>query len=137
VKNKNVIVCGGGLVGCETAHFLSEDNSVTIIEMLDDIAPGTETLSRKVLLQELKENKVRILVKHKIEKVEGHKLIVEDLEEGNCKTFEFDELVFALGNEPYIPFKFEGVPSYVIGDAKKVRRIIDAIHEGFNIAIKL
>ncbi|RKY45937.1 MAG: tRNA uridine 5-carboxymethylaminomethyl modification protein [Candidatus Neomarinimicrobiota bacterium] len=137
VKNKNVIVCGGGLVGCETAHFLSEDNSVTIIEMLDDIAPGTETLSRKVLLQQLKENKVRILVKHKIEKVEGHKLIAEDLEEGNCKIFEFDELVFALGNEPYIPFKFEGVPSYVIGDAKKVRRIIDAIHEGFNIAIKL
>jgi alanine dehydrogenase len=35
---QNVVVIGGGLVGCETAAYVKETSSqVTIIEMLDDI----------------------------------------------------------------------------------------------------
>lgn len=34
---KKVIFIGGGLVGCETALYMSEFAEVTIVEMLDDI----------------------------------------------------------------------------------------------------
>ena len=43
VQGKNIVVCGGNAVGCETADYLAQkDNTVTIIEMLDSIGQGIE-----------------------------------------------------------------------------------------------
>ncbi len=137
LKEKNIIVCGGGLIGAETALYLSRDNSVTIVEMLDDIAIGMETLSRKVLLKELNENNVKVLTKHKVERIEPYILLTTDLTNNRTVELPFDDVVFAFGNKPYSPFHFKDIPVYKIGDAKKVRRIADAVREGFRIGMSL
>jgi len=64
-RNKNIIIAGGRLVGCETANFLAENNRVTIVEMLDDIAIDMETLSRAHLLRDFDNKGVKIFTKKK------------------------------------------------------------------------
>jgi 2-enoate reductase len=54
-KAQNVVVVGGGAVGCEAAQFLSAElgKRVTVIEMLPTIMPGVCTANRGYLIHEL------------------------------------------------------------------------------------
>ncbi len=134
-ENKRIVVGGGGLVGCETANLLAEDNEVAIVEMLPEVAMGMETLSRKYLLKELEGKGVKILTNTRIVDLGRGELIVE--QDGEQHLIEADALVAAFGSKPYVPFRIEGIPNYIIGDAKGVRNIYSAVNEGFEIAIKL
>ena len=50
-------IIGGGLVGCETAAYLAEqDRRVIILEMQDELAPDQSPSLRGELLQRLHEN---------------------------------------------------------------------------------
>jgi len=54
----NVLVIGGGLVGCETADYLaSKGKSVTIAEMLKHTARDVGPAARFFLRKRLKENR--------------------------------------------------------------------------------
>jgi len=136
-KNENIIVGGGGLVGCETALYLaSQGNRVTILEMLPDVAREMETLSRKALLRELKENNVRIYTKRRIKRMGNKKVYVENIETEKEEIF-YGKLVVAFGGKPNnsivsIIEELE-IPFEVIGDAKAVRKIADAISEGYRL----
>jgi len=137
LENKKIVVGGGGLVGCETALFLAQNNEVTIIEMLPDVGLGMETLSRNHLLGELKEKNVEILTHKKIEQINGGVIIVSDVEDFQKKKIKFDIFVAAFGNKTFVPFRFEKVPHYIIGDAATVRKIVDAVSEGYRVATEL
>ncbi|HEU20459.1 MAG TPA: hypothetical protein ENO00_13970 [Deltaproteobacteria bacterium] len=59
---KNVVVVGGGLVGCENAEFMAAKGaSVTIVEMLDDIAADMGLLDKALLLMRLEEMGVTLI----------------------------------------------------------------------------
>ncbi|TET74982.1 MAG: FAD-dependent oxidoreductase, partial [Dehalococcoidia bacterium] len=66
---RNVVILGGGLVGCETADFLAEtgDNpavgrtAVTIVEMLGDVALDMPSEVKHLLMQRLHAKGVKIL----------------------------------------------------------------------------
>ena len=132
ISGKKVVVGGGGLVGCETALYLAElDNKVTIAEMLPEIATGTETLSRNYLLRELKEHKVEILTNAPVNEI-GRDFV----KLGNGDTIPADYFVVAFGGKPdhslynEVRKYFE---TYIVGDAVKTRKIIDAVREGNSI----
>ncbi|NPA75259.1 MAG: FAD-dependent oxidoreductase [Euryarchaeota archaeon] len=132
LKNNNVLVGGGGLVGCETASFLAEHNSVTIVEMLPEIAMGMETLSRAHLLNELSLKHVKVMTGTRITGVEQGKVALD-----NGEILDIDAMVMAFGSKPYVPFSLDDVPTVVVGDAKKVRNIYSATSEGFRAATNL
>jgi 2,4-dienoyl-CoA reductase-like NADH-dependent reductase (Old Yellow Enzyme family)/thioredoxin reductase len=132
ISGKKVVVGGGGLVGCETALYLAElDNKVTIAEMLPEIATGTETLSRNYLLRELKEHKVEILTNAPVNEIGS-----DFVKLGNGDTIPADYFVIAFGGKPdhslynEVRKRFE---TYIVGDAVKTRKIIDAVREGNSI----
>lgn len=132
ISGKKVVVGGGGLVGCETALYLAElDNKVTIAEMLPEIATGTETLSRNYLLRELKEHKVEILTNAPVNEIES-----DFVKLGNGDTIPADYFVIAFGGKPdhslynEVRKRFE---TYIVGDAVKTRKIIDAVREGNSV----
>ena len=133
-EGKNIVVAGGGLVGCETANFLAENNKVTIVEMIAEIASGMETLSKKHLLKELADKNVSILTKKKVVDIKKGIVVLEDTESKEKKKLECDALIVATGNKPYTPFTIDNVPSYVIGDAKGIGKIVDAVHQGYKTA---
>ena len=58
IQGKNLVVLGGGLVGCETGLFLAEEAgcTVTIVEMLPEVAQEEMYLTRDALVDELNEH---------------------------------------------------------------------------------
>ncbi len=134
LEGKNLVVAGAGLVGCETANFLADKNKVTVVEMLSTIASGMETITRDYLLNELKQKDVKILTRTKVVDIEVGKVIVENTESGEQDEIICDAIVIAIGGKSYVPFEFDEIHHSLIGDAKSVGKIIDAIKEGYEVA---
>jgi 2,4-dienoyl-CoA reductase-like NADH-dependent reductase (Old Yellow Enzyme family)/thioredoxin reductase len=136
-----VVVAGGGSVGCEVAEYLSQDGrAVTIIEMLDDVATDMPYSAKFWLLETLSKRGVKILTGHKIEEITAEG--VQTLDKNQTKSFvECDTVVLALGaiaNSSLAPSLRTVVDEvYQIGDCLKPRRILEAIHEGYRVALTI
>ncbi len=131
IHGKKVVIGGGGLVGCETALYLAkEENEVTIVEMLDDVALDMEPISRGYLLRELKDAKVRILTSSKITSIENGKVNLKKGEE--TSEISFENFVMAFGGKPR-DFPLLPFPARRIGDAIKVGKLVDAVRDGYAV----
>ena len=60
---KDIIVIGGGVVGCETAYFLNKEHgkNVTVIEMTPYFMNHTCTANRGYLLKYMYDSKIKLL----------------------------------------------------------------------------
>jgi 2,4-dienoyl-CoA reductase-like NADH-dependent reductase (Old Yellow Enzyme family)/thioredoxin reductase len=137
---KEVMVAGGGLVGVETALFLSkEGKKVTLVEMLDEIAQDAGPLNRARLKEELKETEIEVKCNTKLVRVHEKGVTVE----GEKGPYEIpaETIVLALGatSQNALLQNLEGkVPEvYSVGDCVSPRKMIDAIHEGFEVGSKI
>lgn len=135
-----VIIVGGGLVGCETAHFLAKQGkNVTIVEMLKRVGADMGRTMRWVLLEILNEENVKILTQSTCEEVkEGGIIIKKDDESEFLKA---DTIVNAAGYRSnrmlYNAMKDRHSDIFVIGDCKEARNAFDAIHEGSSVAYQI
>jgi len=131
---EEVVVAGGGMVGCETAELLlDKGKKVCIIEMLDEIATDMEPLARDLLIKRLVDKGAKIITKTKVEgiKEKGMDVIRRDLEKSFIPA---NTVVIALGlkTEDHLAKEIEakGVCRVIrIGDCVEPRKIIDAIYE--------
>jgi 2,4-dienoyl-CoA reductase-like NADH-dependent reductase (Old Yellow Enzyme family)/thioredoxin reductase len=129
-----IVVVGGGATGSEVAHHLADHHyQVTLVEQLPRIAEQLESMTRKVLLQELRERKVRILTSCRLSSIEDHGVLVAD-QEGKGTFLEADAVVVAIGNRPdnslYQSILAMGMPVHRIGDCVEPRSAKTAILEG-------
>ncbi|MBW1667682.1 MAG: FAD-dependent oxidoreductase [Deltaproteobacteria bacterium] len=133
VAGKRTVIVGGGATGCEVAHHLSESgSSVTIVEQLGKLAEQLESVTRKVLLQQLRENNVQFLTRHKLSKVEDNGVWLEGPD--RVESFlEAEAVVIAVGNRPdnrlYEQLKGTEIPVYQIGDCLEPRTAKAAISD--------
>jgi 2-enoate reductase len=76
---KNVVVVGGGVVGCETAYWLSYEQGVNVkvVEMLPYFMHGTCTANRGHLIYYMKKNGVELLNATKVVGFGDKQVIVE------------------------------------------------------------
>lgn len=132
---ENVVVVGGGSVGAEVSAYLSaQGKKVSIVEMADAIASDIPFGNKIWLLRELNEAGVRVLTKTMLKAVKGKKAVVET--EGKETELEADTIVMAVGSKPNNKLEKElreiypDLEIYVIGDAKKVRKVQQAVTEG-------
>lgn len=136
---KRVAVLGNGLVGAETADWLSElGREVTLVGKGAEVAPGAEALNKRLMMEALVEKKVRILNNAAIKEIlpDGVKIeINEQVEE----IHGMDTIVVALGykanNQLLEILKAKELPVYVAGDCIRPRRIAEAIHEAFQAGL--
>ncbi len=133
VREKTVVV-GGGPTGCEVAlHLSGHGCPVTIVEMLPKIGTRLESMTRKILLKKLKENKVRIVTECKLSKVEDKGVILTG---GDDKELFVDaeRIVITIGNRPdnrlFDQIKPLGYEIHQIGDCLEPRSARTAIYEG-------
>lgn len=136
---QKVLVIGGGLVGCETADYLGEHGfDVSLVEAREDIAMDIVGEHKIYLLENFKENHVDVHVDCKVLEIKENGVIVE---QGGQKQelSRFDSIVLALGSQAYQPFDSENLAKevYVLGDAIKARRAIDATREAREIIEKI
>ncbi len=129
----SVVVIGGGCAGAEAAnHLASNLKSVTIVEMQSDIALDEMIVPRWGILDEMAQNKVKILTNTAVKEIK---------DTGVCTSGEFegeiaaDTVVLAVGVRPVTALvdklKSEGFQVQLIGDAKKVGLAGEAVMEGF------
>lgn len=141
IKDKVVLVAGGGTVGCETALYLASNNrKVIIVEMLDDIALDMESINRIDLVSQIQKSQIDILLRRKIVSIEPDSVILSNQEKKE-EQIKMDFVVLALGATPANGL-IKGLKSkineiYVIGDSYKPRKIIDSVYEGFQVGLRV
>ncbi len=139
---EKIVVLGGGSVGVSTTDFLREKGKkVVIIEMLEDIALDMEPLTKMMLIKKLtSDSKVKIWANTKVTKITPEGVVVERGWE-KIVLKEIDNVVLALGAKPNSnladDLKEKLSCCYLIGDAKKPRKITEAIEEGFEVAYNI
>ncbi|OJV81474.1 MAG: hypothetical protein BGO37_05885 [Cellulomonas sp. 73-92] len=137
----NALVVGGGLVGLETAeHVVALGSAATVVEMTDVVGRGLNPITLGFVLAGLAAAGVAI---HRSTTVTR---LTKDGAEcstpaGPLTLEGFDTVVMAVGAEPDTGVVAEleslGVPVHVIGDARQVRRLSDAVEEGARLALTL
>lgn len=139
---QKVLVVGGGMVGCETAAFLGEQkHDVTVIEFRDQVGVDVISEHRKFLMKDFDEFKIKTITSAKVAKFFNGG-VVYGLPDGTEHQVEgFDTVVLAMGARAYDPLSVEVkknvAETYVIGDAMKARRALDATAEAMEVAIKI
>jgi len=137
---ENVVIVGGGLVGCETAEFLAEKGKrVTIIEMLPRIGNDIIAPNRWVTMQRLRGAGVRMETRAKAEEIT--KTGVRVARDGKSEFFEADTIVLATGLKPdkSLAQELQGKVAslHVIGDCAEPGKIINAVEQGFLAGYKV
>ncbi|HEV2607681.1 MAG TPA: dihydrolipoyl dehydrogenase, partial [Xanthomonadaceae bacterium] len=100
---KKLLVVGGGIIGLEMAtvyHALGSE--VTVVELLDQLMPGTDTDLVKPLADRLKKQGVAIHLKTKVAKVDASKKGLSATFEGDKapEAMVFDRVLVAVGRAP-------------------------------------
>jgi len=134
---ENVLVIGGGMIGCETAEFLAEKGKkVTILEMLGRIGADIERAVRWVVMDRLRSLGIRMERNAKVEEITGSGAKVS--RDGSTEFFKADSVVLAVGMESdhKLSRELEGKVAalHVIGDAAEPGKIAKAIESGLGIA---
>ena len=136
------LVIGGGLVGCETADFLGEqEKDVTIMEMSDEIAEEEQAALKYFLFNRYKMRGTKIITEARVTEFIKRGVIYEDAD-GELITLKgYDTVVLALGSKPYNPLeeplKEMGYQPHLIGDVIKTRKALQAIYEGTKLALDI
>ena len=133
----NVIVVGGGMVGCEVAEFLvGKGKKVTILEMLGRIGADIERTNRWVVIGRLRKLNVRIEANAKVEKITDKS--VDTRRNDGIESFDCDTVVLAVGmqSECTLAQQLEGKVKemHVIGDSAKPGKIAQAMENAFAVA---
>jgi 2,4-dienoyl-CoA reductase-like NADH-dependent reductase (Old Yellow Enzyme family)/thioredoxin reductase len=137
----NVVIIGGGMVGCETGHYLVEQGkTVTIIEILKRMANDMFFMARRRLMNGLRSKKVTLLTSASCEEIKEGSVQVTTAE-GKQETIPTDTVVIAVGykanNHLYKTLEGKVPEIYCVGDSSEPRRILEATSEGYRTGLAL
>lgn len=135
-----VVVVGGGLVGCETALWMAQHGKkVTIVEAMDKVLAVNGPLcsaNKEMLEALLPYNGIEIMTGAKVKEYKGNQLTI-DMEAG-AKQISCDSVILSVGyqeeNTLYHELEFDVPEIYLLGDAKKVSNIMYGIWDAFEVA---
>jgi len=137
-----VLIVGGGLVGCETALWLAKQGKkVTIVEMLSDIMYSGEPF-----VIDPNETMLRGLIDHhnitkktsaKLSSYSGRSAAIK-ANDGGEENIPADTVIIAAGYAPNAQlaeeFKYCAYETYSLGDCKSVRDVMRSIWEAYEVA---
>jgi 2,4-dienoyl-CoA reductase-like NADH-dependent reductase (Old Yellow Enzyme family)/thioredoxin reductase len=138
---EKILVVGGGLIGLETADFLTEQGrEVTLIEILKRSPVQKITSHGYMVHTRLREKKCRMVFSTTLKAIGEGKVEIET--DGQSATLSpIDQVVLAVGLKPRDELKEAletlKIPYVVVGDARRPRRIFEAVEEGARAAWEL
>jgi 2-enoate reductase len=137
---EQVVVIGGGLVGCETALWLSKAGKhVTIVEMQDEIVKSESPvphMNRIMLIDLINQQKIKIFTNHSLLEVHDDSVTIIDR---NFKTKELkcDTVITSVGYNPdnklYKQLYGKFADLHIVGDAISADNIEHAIWTAYEI----
>jgi len=141
VLKGNILVIGGGMVGCElteTLFFNARGKiNVTIVDMLDDIAMDVIPNNRIPMLQRLYSQGVKVYTKTSVKEITSDHVIIE-VEGKEDVLAGFDHILLACGSKSQddLSEKLKELVRevYVIGDASTPSNALHATKEATKIS---
>ena len=132
LRDQRVLVAGSGMTGLETAEILNETgNQVTVLEMADEIAPGTWFQLIDDEMERLHPCDTSFLPGHKLLRILPGEVEVEECKTGARKRIRADSVVLSLGVKPEDRLAKElqrALPRvFIAGDASASGTIADAV----------
>ena len=129
-----VVVIGGGLVGCEKGlHMAHQGKDVTILEMLEKVAPTAPYLHWLALTKEL-EKSVKLETSVKCTRITDKGVYAVN-QKGDELFYDADTVLLAAGLKPrseLVESLRFAVPDFtVIGDCLQPATVLEAIHMGY------
>ena len=137
---KNIVVIGGGFIGCETAEFIAgKGKTVTIVEQLDRLGGDFERTNRWVIMSRLKESGIRMKSRTKVKEIT--RTGVKAITDGKEEFFEADSVVLAVGMEPNRnlanALNRADIKFHIIGDSLLPQKIAQAVDSGMRIGLEV
>ncbi len=137
VKGEKIVICGGGLSGCDCALELAMEHGKrpVIVEMMDQLAPKMIMMNRASMQRLLKEHQIEVHTGTKVEKVDGGSVHIVE-KDGSRKIIEADTVISAFGMRPdrgaadALEEKF-GWKVRSIGDCSRIGRVGLAVRDGY------
>ena len=142
VGTSTAFVIGGGLVGLETADFLaSQGKRITLVEMLGNVGGDMDPLAKAMITKRLSQRGASLYTNTKVVRLTDNEVIAQRGEEE--VTLAYETVVVAVGvkanSELLEALSLDGhdLEIHVIGDAVEPRKALEAIHEGFDLGMRL
>ncbi len=134
---KRVVIIGGAIQGAELAEFLvKRGRNVTIVAGDEEISAGLPKRKQQRLVEWLGEKGATMITGATCKEITGKGLVITT-KEGKEQTIEADTVVPTLPFRPnatlFDALKGKTAETYLIGDSKDPRLIIDAIAEGWRV----
>ena len=100
---KHMVVIGGGVIGLELGMvYMKLGTKVTVVELMDQLLPGTDPDLVRVVQKHLKQGGATVLTEAKAKscKVSGGKAVVTVEHGGATRDLEADKVLVAVGFRP-------------------------------------
>lgn len=137
-SGKHVAVIGGGMVGLETAHYLCQENKVTIVEMTNTPGATMYPTVRNKLMSILDEDGVEVRLNRALSAVKDGTIVMDctDAAEPTQETMDVDEVVIAVGRKPNLDLFHEMEATFdkvvMAGDCIAGGSILEATRTGLD-----
>ena len=130
------------MVGCETAAFLGEQNhDVTVIEFRDECGADVIHEHKVFLMEDFEKYGINQITSAKVCQFYEDGVTYESPDGTKHDVRGFDSVILSMGFRNYNPFAEElealGKETYVIGDATRARRALDATKEAYEAAVQI
>lgn len=137
IKGDTIIMCGGGLSGCDSAIELASEHNkkIKIVEMEDAIAKDVMFINAASIFRDFSKYGIEQHTNSKIVEILDDGVMVED-KDGNKQKIEGDTVISAFGMFPSNKLAKEIQSKYpkhtnIIGDSLKIGKVADAIRSGY------
>ncbi|MBQ0065236.1 MAG: FAD-dependent oxidoreductase [Firmicutes bacterium] len=136
VVGENVVIIGGGEVGCEMGcEFAAQGKKVTIVEIGKDILMAPSFVANKQNIRYIVDHSnVDVHVATSTKEIGKDYVIIE--KDSIQQTIKADTVIFSTGfranHDLYLQILEEGYDVVQIGDNVKPGKVLDAIHQGYH-----
>lgn len=144
IPGGNVLVVGGGMVGCEICEYLMHHKRgplhVTMIEMAGEIGTGMVVNNKVPTMKRLEQLGITMMTGTKLLAVNGGEVTVERGDKQETIS-GFTHVIYACGarpvNELFEEIRGDYPDAVVIGDASQPAQALEAVRQGVETAVRL
>jgi 2-enoate reductase len=136
-----IVVLGGGLIGCETALWLAQQGKkVTVVEILDQpLSAGipVQHMNRLMLLDLMKFHQVKVLTRTSVLEILREDILIMD-RDSQKRNLRADTIVLSVGLRPeqelYKALRGQTSNLYLIGDSRQSQNVMNAVWDAYEVS---
>ncbi len=141
VDGQNIVIIGGGDIGCETADWLAgPERQVAVVEILPDVLHRMKKIPKQRLLARLSKKGVAIFTETRITAIENNRVLLQKTD-GSAFELEADRVIFAIDvvpeNRLVDDLKGRVKQVMVVGDAELPGNLGAALRSGTAAALNI